>query len=209
MKKNGFVFVETIVSIIILTTALILLYSSFHRILQNEKTRVYYDDFNYIYRSWYIREELEEVGLGSFVNDFNLEMENDTSRVKSGIKVIGQSNLLKIDSVSTDDETKEKIGFVTNMMNDFDAVTNILLYTGKLSDIKSCIPRSGDFSKFPTDTRCQEIAKLPLSQAFLLYIRSIYIEDGLQTTDILVSEYESCTSNNVCRNYYSWVSVKA
>ena len=44
MKKNGFVFVETIIAIVVLTSSLLLLYSTFSKILQSEKTRVYYDD---------------------------------------------------------------------------------------------------------------------------------------------------------------------
>ena len=61
MKKNGFVFVETIVAIVVLTSSLLLLYSSFSKILQSEKTRVYYDDISYIYRSWYIKSKINEL----------------------------------------------------------------------------------------------------------------------------------------------------
>ena len=63
MKKNGFVFVETIVAIVILTSSLMLLYTSFNKILQAEKTRVYYDDIAYIYRSWYIKNHLNDLNM--------------------------------------------------------------------------------------------------------------------------------------------------
>ena len=62
MKKNGFVFVETIVAIIVLTSSLLFLYSSFTKILQSEKNRVYYDDIAYIYRSWHIKNKISAMG---------------------------------------------------------------------------------------------------------------------------------------------------
>lgn len=63
MKKNGFVFVETIIAIVVLTSSLLLLYSTFNKVLQSEKTRVYYDDVTYIYRSYYIKNRINELNM--------------------------------------------------------------------------------------------------------------------------------------------------
>lgn len=60
MKKNGFVFIETIVTVVVLSASLLLLYSSYSNSIQNEKERLYYDDVAYIYRTNYIRRFLEE-----------------------------------------------------------------------------------------------------------------------------------------------------
>ena len=53
MNKKGFVFTETIVAIVILTSALLLIYTSFNNVLQSEKIRVDYDDVAYIYRTYF------------------------------------------------------------------------------------------------------------------------------------------------------------
>ena len=59
MKKNGFVFVETIIVVAVLATSLILMYISFNKIIINEKKRITYDDISYIYRTYYL-EDFEE-----------------------------------------------------------------------------------------------------------------------------------------------------
>ena len=57
MKKNkkGFVLIETIVTVVVLTTSLLYLYNSYSSIIANENTRLYYDDVAYIYKANYIR----------------------------------------------------------------------------------------------------------------------------------------------------------
>ena len=69
MKNDGFVFVETIVAIVVLTTALLLLYTTFNNVLQKEKTRVYYDDVAYIYRSSYLKKSLNNLNLMGALKD--------------------------------------------------------------------------------------------------------------------------------------------
>lgn len=59
-KKNGFAFIETIVTIVILSAALLYLYSSYSAIITEEERRVYYDDTAFIYYTNYVRKFLEE-----------------------------------------------------------------------------------------------------------------------------------------------------
>ena len=57
MKNNkGFVFIETIITIVFLISALLFIYKNFTDVLIKEKTRVHYDDIAYIYRTHYIKE---------------------------------------------------------------------------------------------------------------------------------------------------------
>ena len=51
MKKNGFSFIETVVTVVILSTSLLLVYNSYSSIINNEQKRVYYNDPAYIYRT--------------------------------------------------------------------------------------------------------------------------------------------------------------
>ena len=49
MNKKGFAFIETIITIVILSSALLYLYSSYSAIISEEETRLHYDDVAYIY----------------------------------------------------------------------------------------------------------------------------------------------------------------
>ena len=60
MKKNGFTFIETIVTVVVLSTSLLYLYNSYSSIINDEEKRLYYDDVSYIYRTNYVRRFLEE-----------------------------------------------------------------------------------------------------------------------------------------------------
>lgn len=81
MKKNGFVFVETIVVIAVLATALLVIYGTFTTILTNEKERIYYDDPIYLYRTYYILDFLESYNVTSFI-ETKLSPENTTDSEK-------------------------------------------------------------------------------------------------------------------------------
>ena len=59
MKNKGFVIIETIFTVVILTTSLLYLYNSYSTIINREETRLNYDDLSYIYRTNYIRNFLE------------------------------------------------------------------------------------------------------------------------------------------------------
>lgn len=60
LKNKGFVFIETIVTVLVLSTSLLYLYNSYNNIIDKEETRVYYDDVAYIYKTNYIKRFLEE-----------------------------------------------------------------------------------------------------------------------------------------------------
>lgn len=59
-SKKGFAFVETIVTIVILSASLLYLYSTYSAILSDEKVKLYYDDPAYIYYTNYVRKFLQE-----------------------------------------------------------------------------------------------------------------------------------------------------
>ena len=56
MKNNkGFIFLETIIVTVVLTTTLIFLYSNFSKNINDERRRLYYDDIAYVYKTIFIR----------------------------------------------------------------------------------------------------------------------------------------------------------
>ena len=55
MKNNkGFVFIETLIVVSVLTVSLLILYSSYSSLIRNEKNRLKFDDTSYLYRTYYI-----------------------------------------------------------------------------------------------------------------------------------------------------------
>lgn len=60
MKKNGFAFIETIITVVILSASLIFIYSSYNAVINEEEKRIYYDDVAYIYKTNYVKRFLQE-----------------------------------------------------------------------------------------------------------------------------------------------------
>lgn len=60
MKKNGFAFIETVITVVVLSASLLFIYGAYSAILSEEEKRVYYDDMAHIYMNNYIRKFLEE-----------------------------------------------------------------------------------------------------------------------------------------------------
>ena len=58
--KKGFAFIETIVTVVVLSASLLYLYNSYNAIISDEEDRLYYDDVAYIYKTNYVRKFLEE-----------------------------------------------------------------------------------------------------------------------------------------------------
>lgn len=71
MKKNGFVFIETIIVVVFLSASLLLLYNSYSSAILKEKDRLYYDDVAYIYRTNFVRKFLENNSNLDFVKQFS------------------------------------------------------------------------------------------------------------------------------------------
>ena len=70
MNNKGFIMMETIVAVVILTASLLILYSSFTSILKKEKTRVFYDDPAYIYRTLYLKDALTSLDLNTYLDTY-------------------------------------------------------------------------------------------------------------------------------------------
>lgn len=83
LKNKGFVFIETIVTVLVLSTSLLYLYNSYNNIIDKEETRVYYDDVAYIYKTNYIKRFLEE--------NANIEYVKNEAFKKSYVTSIGNA----------------------------------------------------------------------------------------------------------------------
>lgn len=192
MKKNGFVFVETIIAIVVLTSSLLLLYSSFNKILQSEKTRVYYDDVSYIYRTWYIKDRINDLNIMAALRD--ITSNEDKYFVTVGVEYEGLFNGYEYEKT-----------YIANLLEDFEVNQIIILKENKIDNLKKCTLECS------LDSSCEEYENCNglytnLSDNMINYLKTIYID--ISCTYVMVIEYNTCNSDNTnCKNYYSWVSV--
>jgi len=194
MKRNGFVFIETIVAIVVLTSSLLLLYTTFNKVLQSEKSRVYHDDVSYVYRTYHIRNRLNELNIISVLNDITYN--ENKYFVTVGIEY---QDLFR-------NFEKEKT-YMANLLNDFEVSQMIILKENKIDNLKNCTIECS------LDQNCLEyencnLIYTNLSEEFISYLKTIFID--VSCTYVLAVEYNTCTGTSYydnCKKYYSWVSV--
>lgn len=127
LNNKGFVFIETIVTIVILTTTLLLLYKSYSGTVKAEKTRLYYDDISYMYKAVAVRNV-----LNSTIDPF-LFKQNAISKVdRQYMYMFGPSSNIYYDNE-----------IISNLFDTFHIKTFIYIpidsTTNNLNNIKNCI----------------------------------------------------------------------
>lgn len=165
--KKGFVFIETIVTVVILCSALIYLYSSYSNIINNEEERVYYDDTAYIYRTYYIREFL--------LNNSTIEKVKNTAFNNIYVNQLSH----EYEGLFTSDIDKTNFGSIFSYYN----VSHIYLVSQKM--INDCEGPGIDTDKICID-----------SYEFLSYNARNYVKslNTLTHDYILVIEYAEKTN---------------
>ena len=190
MKRNGFVFIETIIAIVVLTGSLLLIYSSFTHLYESEKVRVYYDDAAFIYRTHYLRDKITSLNIMPIIRD----LENNEDVYFHVIGMDTKDLFLGYESEGA---------FVSQMIQDFAVKQMIILKNNKIDNLKKCS------ASCSLDKECSEFEDcnylyLTLDEDFINYLKTIYVEDS--SAYILAVSYHPC-ENSHCQNFYSWVSV--
>jgi len=192
MKRNGFVFIETIVAVVVLTSSLLLLYSTFTKILQLEKTRVYYDDINYIYRTWNIKKQINDLNIIAALKEITGEQNNYfvTIGVEYQELFSGYEN---------------KINYISNLLEDYEVNQMIIVKENKLDNLKECTLECSLDPDCAGYENCNSMYT-NLSDEMINFLDTLYID--VSCTYVLIIEYRTCSSDGTnCKNYYSWVSV--
>lgn len=195
MNNKGFALIETVIVVVVLTSSLLLLYTSFNKILQTEKTRINYDDVNYIYRTFNIKKALDSLNIVVPMRDLDKKTENG-----KGVYFVTLG--LEYDELFTGYENKKAI--FSNMLIDYNVKQILLLSTNKIDNIKKCDQECSINSSCDNYDNCNQIYT-NLSEGMITYLQ--YLSTDLDSIYTLVVEYESCDSNNKCSNYYGWVGV--
>lgn len=135
MNNKGFVFLETIIVTVVLTTTLIFLYSNFSKTVNDEKRRLYYDDIAYMYKTLFIRQALikhinKDVFDKAVINANNVKVNGDNELTNS----LGENYVFLFNSESkycmNYDSTNKKCD-----PNDYKSLFMDNSYISKLHDI--------------------------------------------------------------------------
>ena len=112
MNKKGFVLMETIVVIVVVSVALLTIFSSYNKILSKLRTENKYDTSEYIYMTKYIKDYMQSIGFE--VVDLCGELDGDICKNQNTNDL-----LLTIDDNIKELYNIEKIYLLTNL-NEFD-----------------------------------------------------------------------------------------
>lgn len=104
-KKNGFIFIETMIVVVVLLASLLLIYSSYMGLVSNNRRMARYDDPEFIYKTY---------SVGKFLLD--LKDENGSSIIANKIKE--QNNIIKQIESGNKDNSKSPIVYISINDND-------------------------------------------------------------------------------------------
>ena len=161
MNNKGFVFIETIIVTVVLTTTLIFLYSNFNKNLNNEKKRLYYDDIAYVYKTIYIRDALlKSIDEDVFKKAINDDNSLNRNSLKNNFVYLFNSeskfcvNYNEDNNCNSSDDYKSIFNdntLIKNLNELYNYKMLIYLETSDISDIKKCINGTIDES---LETKC-------------------------------------------------------
>ena len=142
MKKrknlNGFILVETMVVIVFLATTLLTVYSSFTTVLDNAKTRIFYDDPIYLYRTYYFLSYLEKNNLTDFI-DAKFANTSGTDNRSLSIVEFGCSAL----SVTEESGGASENGFCESLKSSMD-INHVFIMNYDVNEVIKCDEQSGN-----------------------------------------------------------------
>ncbi len=193
--KKGFIFVETIVVVAFLTTALLLIYTSFIQVLVEEKQRNSFDDTAYIYRTYYIEDFLVSLNLEDYIYN-HLETEVDGVKPLVTMFNCGDLSLYNLRDVNNNiiQSEVDKQKFCEAIINGgrFDVV-NIYITRYDVSELSDCVEEDSIICKKNDELR-------NLSSGVISYIKTLSgFDDGYR----LIIEYKDQEDNY----YYSNVKI--
>ncbi len=131
-KKRGFVFIETIVVVAILTISLLMTYSAYSTAIIKEKTRLKYNDSVYLYRTYYIEKFFKYFRLDrmkDYLSQYEKQYLNEHGKETLGIIGFGCSA-----DIIQDEENK---AFCEDMWKELH-INNLYFTHSDVSSLQNC-----------------------------------------------------------------------
>ena len=172
MKSKGYIFVETIVIIAVLTLGLVMIYASFSSMIASEKRRASYNDISFIYRTYNLQKYLSTLNIKKYADEFVKGTDTDTGIYKFNCD---NASLYQNSTVYEQDQDKNKYGneiayctkFIENVIK---AKKIYIVKKVKLPEIKGCIGKNGNWIN---STDCKNFNSLIDSSKTRLYFKTI------------------------------------
>ena len=179
--KKGFIFVETMVVIAFLGTVLLNVYSSFTTVLDNAKTRLYYDDPVYLYRSYYLLAFLEENNLTEYIKAKFGSVGTSSSKYIAEFGCTGSLSVVQGET----EVNKSEIAFCTKLKEDWE-IAHIFIMPYIVDDVVNCATNTN-----PSDTNdvyCQR--NVALQNLSVQAVNFLYSLDGFVNADNKMDDLE-------------------
>ena len=189
-NKKGFVFVETLIVISVLTASLLVLYSSYYSLIRNEKTRIKYNDSVYLYRTYYLEKFFRNFRFDLVTNSLNKEDLEKPISILTGFGCRGDIFI----------NEEDNIGLCENLMEELH-ISNLYLTYNDISELQNCTDQKGI---------CEALVQVNATASD--YMKTIGGK-GKQGYRIIVEFAETkdgsrkCNSNEECQYYYTTLSL--
>ncbi len=187
-RKKGFVFVETLVVVAVLTTSLLMLYSTYSASIRKEKTRIKYNDSVYLYRTYYLEKFFRSFRLDMLSVSLNKDDDTKPYLLTTGF---GCTNNIFI-------HEEDNLGICENLLSNLH-VSNLYFAYNDLSSLQNCTNASG---------KCESL--LQVNEDMGAYLKTIGGEG--KTGYRIIAEYsenkdgEYCDGDD-CVFYYATISL--
>ena len=181
-KKNGFVFIETMIVIVTLLVSLLALYSAYVSLIRSERIRVRYDEPSFIYKTYNVGKFLlslyDDDGNPILANKIEQSLRYDSTVPYISINV-DDADLF---STSYNNENSKRKSFFSQMYNSMNIQNIIIVSTGRNSLKKLKAPYYSDNI---------------LPENFRKYLKTIDT-DTSNRKYYLVIEYAEKVNGNAC-----------
>lgn len=198
-KRNGFVFIETLIVVAILTFSLLMAYSSFSGLVIKEKTRVAYDDSVYLYRTYYLEKFFRNFNLYKVRDYINETNENQGVLVQFGC------------SADIFYNEEDNIKLCENIMSELH-VNRLYLTYKDLGFLQIC--RDNHSGEGACEILLQGGESSVVNYLLTIGGRSYSISDARDKNEYrIVAEFmednsgNGCTSGDECKYYYATISL--
>lgn len=198
MKKNkkGFIFIETIVVVAVLTISLLMVYATYSSMIMKEKTRIKYNDSIYMYRTYYLTRFFKNFRLDFIANRLGEKVTKDEM---GNVLETKYTMLTGFDYSSSEIFVNEEdnIGFTEDLMKQLH-ISHLYLTYKDLRFLQECKNASG---------KCEALVQVREPAAE--YLKTIGGEGEGYRVVVEFSENKDgsyCTGEK-CQFYYTTLSL--
>lgn len=190
-NKKGFVFIETIVVIAVMLTSLLMLYTSYITLSNNEKRRLLYDDVSYLYRTYFVKKYFTSQRIDRIIENL------DNTNLSTNANFIIPFGCGSMDAF----ENYAKEGSFCEVMSQNLHIAHIYLTYYDLSILQNCTNNE--------DGLCTTFARV--NQDLGAYLRTL----GGQNVPgyRMIIEYQEdgkgnfCTDDEHCLHYFASIQI--